>query len=141
MTANPIPIEMLERYGEPFARALGVFIREMARADQFSAAQSPVTDDRALLGKLRSRAEENDRLEALGQLTPISFDAQSVRQSIAERVRGAMRKRGMSQAQLAQALKVTPANISRILKSPEKSKIETFQRIASALHVDLGEFF
>jgi DNA-binding Xre family transcriptional regulator len=131
--------EMLERYGEAFARALGVFVREVARGEQVQ--HDFADDETALLSRLHARAADNDRLEHVGKLQPIPFDSAGVQRSIAERIRNQMQKRKLSQAQLARALDITPANISRILKSPAKSKVETLQRLAAVLHCDVGDFF
>jgi DNA-binding Xre family transcriptional regulator len=99
----------------------------------------PNEDD--LLPRVRARAKENDGLERRGRLKPIPFDVKAVRQTLAEKIRAALGMRRMTQAQLAKALKITPANITRILKSPEKSKVETLERIAAALRVDIADFF
>jgi DNA-binding Xre family transcriptional regulator len=134
--------DMIDRYGNAFARALGVFVRELARADGMESADAATAnDDEELLRAVRARAKENDRLERRGRLKPIPFDVKAVRQTLAERIRATLGKRRMTQAQLAKALKITPANITRILKSPEKSKVETLERIAAALHVDVADFF
>jgi DNA-binding Xre family transcriptional regulator len=132
--------DMIDRYGDAFARALGVFVRELARADGMKSAVA-ADNDEELLGRIRARAKENDRLERRGRLKPIPFDVKAVRQTVAENIRAALGKRRMTQAQLAKALKITPANITRILKSPEKSKVETLERIAAALRVDIADFF
>ena len=97
--------------------------------------------DDALLRRLHARATENDRLERAGRLKPIPFDAKAVKQSIAAGIRSTLRGRRMTQAQLAKALKATPANITRILKSPEKSKVETLEQIAASLRVNVADFF
>lgn len=52
-----------------------------------------------------------------------------------------MRDKGINQTQLADLVGVTPASISKMLKSPEKSKVLTLAKVAKALNVDLSLFF
>ncbi len=142
MPTHSIHSEMLEQYGEAFARALGVFVQEIARG-QRPAVAIPAADDRdeALHERLHARSSENDQLAKRGQLQPIPFDGDALRQTFSDRIRAVLRKRSMSQKQLAQSLGITPANISRILKRPEKSQVDTLERIAAALGVKLADLF
>lgn len=97
--------------------------------------------DDELLHQLQARARQNDQLERAGCLNPIPFDVAATRQTIAKRIRSALRDRRMTQAQLAKSLNATPHDISRILISPDSSDIETLKRIAAALRVDVVDFF
>lgn len=51
----------------------------------------------------------------------------------------AMRQRGMTQAELARRLGKSPTSVSRILRNPDRSRVETIRAIAEALDVDLTE--
>ncbi|HUE72158.1 MAG TPA: helix-turn-helix transcriptional regulator [Pirellulaceae bacterium] len=137
MNSGSVSADILERYGDAFARALSVFVREMSRQGVSNSEES----DASLMRRLETQVAENDRLEKLGKLKTVPFDGQAERRSISERIRAVMRERRMTQARLAKALGITPANISRILKNPERSKVETFERIARALNVDLDALF
>jgi lambda repressor-like predicted transcriptional regulator len=50
-----------------------------------------------------------------------------------------LRARGMTQAELARQLKMKPSSISRILQAPERSRLSTLKKIATAIQVDLTE--
>ena len=62
-------------------------------------------------------------------------------EKLTERIRVVMAERGLKQNQLAEMTNVAPAAISRMLKSPEKSKLVTIARLAKALDVDLSVLF
>ena len=49
-----------------------------------------------------------------------------------------MRERGVTQAELARRLDKSPTSISRILRNPERSRVDTIRQIAKALKVDLS---
>ncbi len=55
------------------------------------------------------------------------------------RLVSAMRERGITQAELARRAKMKPTSISRILKKPERSRVETIRKIAAAIEVNLSE--
>lgn len=59
------------------------------------------------------------------------------RTPIADVIRAAAAKRGITQKQIAEDLGVSPAVISRILKKPDKSKLETLQRIGKVVGVSI----
>jgi len=50
-----------------------------------------------------------------------------------------MKQRGLNQRDLAKRLKGTPAVISRILRHPTRSKLDTLSRIARALDVPVRQ--
>ncbi len=51
----------------------------------------------------------------------------------------ALRERGWTQAELARRMKKSPTVISRIFRNPERSRVTTLQKVASALGVDLSD--
>ena len=51
----------------------------------------------------------------------------------------ALRRRNMSQADLARQLGKSPTSISRIFKAPHRSRVTTLQAIAAALQVELAD--
>jgi DNA-binding Xre family transcriptional regulator len=53
----------------------------------------------------------------------------------------ALRRRHMSQADLARQLHKSPTSISRIFKAPHRSRLTTLQAIADALDVELSDLF
>jgi len=50
-----------------------------------------------------------------------------------------MREQGLSQLQLAERVGVSPPVISRVLKNPEKSRVETIRKVAAALDIELRD--
>ncbi len=80
-----------------------------------------------------------DAQEAAGTLVAFEFTDNSPQESIALRVKQLMKQRGLNQRELAKRLKVTPAVISRILRHPSRSKLETLSRIARALDVSVRQ--
>jgi DNA-binding XRE family transcriptional regulator len=143
---------MVDALGVPFARALGAFVRELARPSD-----TPNAALQALLGAepgwVRSvddlapplRDELNrvfDRSEALrkaGKLKMVEFTADSPAQAAARRLRQVAKERGVSQKDLAAKLKVTPGVINRVFKAPDRSKVATLRKVAAALGVELHE--
>ncbi len=51
----------------------------------------------------------------------------------------ALKKQGMTQAALAKKLRKSQSQVSRIIRHPERTKLETLNRIANALKVDLSD--
>ncbi len=49
----------------------------------------------------------------------------------------ALREQGCTQAELARRAKMKPASVSRILRAPERSRLDTLERLAKALKLDL----
>lgn len=59
------------------------------------------------------------------------------RTPIADVIRAAAKQRGITQKEIADDLGVSPAVISRILKNPSKSKLQTLQRIGKVVGVTI----
>lgn len=57
--------------------------------------------------------------------------------NFAERLKAALRKSGMSQKKLANAICVSEAAISRYVSGEREPKVETFAKIAQTLAVSL----
>lgn len=142
----------LNELGEPFARALAVFLREFRKEGLSSDARESLRKMR-LLGKLQTSEElapslreqldacvEADEAAAeAGTLEMVEFTADSPAQAAGKRLRRVLKERGISQKELAKMLKVTPAVVSRVLKNPDRSKVATLRRMAAALGVELRE--
>jgi ribosome-binding protein aMBF1 (putative translation factor) len=96
-----------------------------------------------LQAKLKKRLAKairyNDAQEKAGTSITFEFTGNSPQESIAHRIKQLMKQRGLNQRDLAQRLKVTPAVISRILRHPTRSKLETLSRIARALDVPVRQ--
>ena len=72
--------------------------------------------------------------------TPIERDAEDVRaQLIRNRLVLALKRRGMTQADLARNLSKSPSQISRIFRNPQRSRLGTLKTIADAIKVDLSD--
>jgi DNA-binding Xre family transcriptional regulator len=56
-----------------------------------------------------------------------------------DRLTQALHRRNMSQAELARQLGKSPTSISRIFKTPHRSRVTTLQAIAAVLQVDLAD--
>lgn len=91
-----------------------------------------VADDAASRRRLAEAMGEWDRS---GE-KPEVIDLQ--RTPIADVIRAAAEKRGITQKQIADDLGVSPAVISRVLKNPSKSKLETLQRIGKVVGVSIS---
>jgi len=138
--------------GEPFARALAVFMREVSRIrgrrdddptsarERFLGAPKPFEE---LPPSLRRRFEEqvaaDEAAAAAGTLEMMEFTADSPAEAAGKRLRRILKEKGISQKRLAEMLGVTPAVVSRVLKEPDRSKVATLRRIADAIGVELRE--
>lgn len=49
----------------------------------------------------------------------------------------AMHKRGLTQTDLARKAKMDPAMLSRVLRDPERCRVQTLRRLADALRIDI----
>lgn len=85
------------------------------------------------------RGHEKAR-QTLKQASRYPSDEPAMRaQLIRGRILMAMRARGVTQAALAHRLHKSPAVLSRMLKSPERCRLPTLERIAKELHLDLSD--
>lgn len=141
--------EIMDRFAEPFARALAVFVRESSRRDVLGDADrgdSPPdlskkegeSLDEFLARRLARAIREHDALEKNGTLCSVEVNEESISQAVATRLRWVIKDRGLSQRELAKKIGVTPAALSRVLKNPDSSKVTTLRKISQALDVDLG---
>lgn len=107
----------LEEFGEPFAKALAVFVRELGGAGRIVAVE-PSEDP----------AEDDDEFVEVGP---------AFRMSVGDRIRLAMAARQVSQAALADESGLSPSTINRVLKSPDGAKLSSLRRIAEVLELPL----
>lgn len=142
----PEVFELAEDLAVPFARAFAVFVRaihENQSAKPFGKALDSLSRDpavhKALERRLANAVAENDAAERTGRLREFEFKSQSPSQAVADRIKAIAKERGVSQNALASRLGVSPAVISRILRNPDRSKLDTLRRIAEALNVPVRE--
>lgn len=145
--------EIIDRYGEAFARALAVFVRELGGSDALSEGHlggrstrlsndwhnSDEEDDEALARELARTIKENDALAKAGKLEMFEVTEESASKEIAARLRWIIRDRGLTQKELAKRVGVTPGRISHVLRNPDGSKVGTLRKIAQALDIDLRQ--
>ena len=144
---------LMDRYAEPFARALAVFVRELAKSESGASGEDGAVDfdyDYDLLGsnmeqqknveqKIVDLVKHNDRLAAAGQLDSLVLDEDTISKAVATRIRWVMNEQGVSQRRLAEQIGVSSSVISRVLKNPDGSRVKTIRRIADALDIELRE--
>ncbi len=139
---------LLADLGEPFARALAVFVRECRNGGVVGEpAAKPVLGklqsfdelDPALRERLDTIIDADEAAAEAGTLEMMEFTADSPAQAAAKRLRRVLSDRGLTQKELAKVLGVTPAVVSRVLKNPDRSKVATLRRIADALGIELRE--
>lgn len=143
----------LTELGEPFARALAVFLRECSggsvgagvpespgsRTQLVGELQSFDSLDASLRRRLDECIDADDAAAEAGTLERMEFTADSPAQAATKRLRRILADRDISQKELAKMLGVTPAVVSRVLKEPDRSKLGTLRRIAAVLGVELRE--
>jgi DNA-binding Xre family transcriptional regulator len=146
-------------FGRPFGVAFAAFLREL------SDATGTELQKMATLGKTigcpdaetelhdepieRRGAEERaaadaawaevQQLEDDGKLLKLELDRFTPESVVANRLRQVLKDEGISQADLARRLSISPAVISRMLKDPDRSAVKTLRRVAEALQVDVHE--
>lgn len=101
------------------------------RGGSRKAGEWEVADDSAARRRLEEAMGEWDRSGEMPQVIDLQ------RTPIADVIRTAAAKRGITQKQIADDLGVSPAVISRVLKKPNKSKLETLQRIGKVVGVSI----
>jgi DNA-binding Xre family transcriptional regulator len=135
-------LELTERYGPAFAKALAIFVKELSNRSEIrsraSAVEAPELPEK-LQREAEAEIERNGRLRAAGELEAIEFTDDSPAIGLANRLRTVIRERRMSQKELAARLGVSPSFVSKVLRDPERSKIATLQRIAEALGTTLRQ--
>lgn len=57
------------------------------------------------------------------------------------RIKEILKERGMQIGELAELIELSPQNLSKLLNSKSKPSIETFEKIAEKLNVELWELF
>ncbi|MCB9865706.1 MAG: helix-turn-helix transcriptional regulator [Phycisphaerales bacterium] len=70
---------------------------------------------------------------------PSMSEAEARSRVAGNRLRAALERRKLSQADLARLLGKSPAFVSRVLQNPEKCRITTLRRFADALGADLAD--
>ena len=142
-------VEIAERYGEAFARAFAVFVRELAaveagedvpaagRPDAAGAlwANSEDEDDAGFAEELDAAVKSHRAMAESGMLEVLDVSGDEGASAVAVRLRAIMNERGMTQKRLADRMGVSPARISRALKDPTRLKVDTLRRIAEALDI------
>ncbi len=60
---------------------------------------------------------------------------------MALRIKDILKEKGMQIGELAELIELSPQNLSKLLNEKSKPSIETFERIAEKLNVELWELF
>ncbi len=100
----------MSRFAEPFARALAVFVREALRESEPAALPTGGGNDEEF----------------------VSLDG-AIAESVAAHLRRIMRRRRMTQVQLAARTKLSRGVIARALKDPNRAKVATLRKMATVL--------
>ena len=138
---GPSTRDLLDRLGEPFAKALAVFIREVLRTEQ-TAEGGPAPSWRELPVALRHESVLRWKRTTScwpRKLRPVEFTDDSPAALAAGRLGRVARAKGISQKELAERVGVSPSFISKVFKQPDRSKVATLRKIAEALSVELRE--
>ena len=141
---------ILREFGEPFAHALAVFVREVALEQPgpsvnreggsvLGELQSFDELDPALRQRLTEVIEEEDRQREDAHPSGREFTEDTPAEFAASRLRRVAEQRGITQKAIAEKIGVTPAAINRVFQHPDRSKVTTLRRIADALGVELYE--
>lgn len=136
---------LTQRYAEPFAKALAVFVREMER-ERPTMAQSPdlSSENPEVVVSLDKRPRAARAVaDARRQLKEGRLEtwplAATIERQAGNRLQHLLKQKGMTQAALARKLGVSPAVVNRVLKRPDRSMVATLRRIAAAIHAELWE--
>ncbi|MEM7230244.1 MAG: helix-turn-helix transcriptional regulator [Planctomycetota bacterium] len=136
--------DLLARYGEPFAKALAVFVREIERDH---AAWQPASPPQAnALGLSIATPAMSGELASIvadiesGAANATVFDDDTARDMTTRRLKVLLAKRGMTQKDLADCLGVSTNTISRALANPDQTKVSTLRDIARVLDARLADF-
>lgn len=134
--------EIVRKSEQLGAAALAADPHESSEADAPSS-ESHEQSLASLPAEHRAAAEaawaEIDEQDRNGELLRLTLDRYTPEHVAANRLRSALKKRGITQAELARKLKVSPAAVSRILRDPERSAVKTLRRVAKALNVSVHD--
>jgi DNA-binding phage protein len=103
--------EVMKRFAEPFARALAVFVREAFGEP------NPISKPVDVGGGGEQFIDLDD----------------AIAEGVAAHMRRIMRRRRITQAQLAERTKLSLGVISRALKDPNRAKVATLRKMATVL--------
>ncbi len=137
--------KVMQTFARLFAESFAVYtvevINRLACAAPEEAGSAPgrpsasVPDDLASAPDWVRAAYERSR----GQGVEAESDAEVWPRVVRNSLALALRKQGMTQADLARKLGKSPTVISRILRDPKRSRVRTLEAIASALGLSLAE--
>jgi len=140
---------LLSCFGGPFARALAVFLEELAQSGVLSSNPSqsnspeknlPASWDQlpeGLRRELEAEIRQNNEHLNSGEIEAMPFTSGSTTVAVANRLRQVAQSKKVSQKELARRLEVSPSVISKVFKNPDRSTVRTLKRIAKALGVEL----
>jgi len=142
--------DFLDRFGVPFARALGTFVREVLDGDGVptkeptNASEAVVPQDWSQLPDsvrqhFEATIERNNELLKSGGLKPLAFTEDAPALGLANRLKAVAKQKGISQQKIAERLNVSPSFVSKVLRNPDRSQLSTLRRIAEALGVELRD--
>lgn len=137
---------MIEEFSNAFAKAFAVFSAELAAQFQKRGLRLDTAPPHVGLRPLPSELADapdwvkESYAKALVPGPAALPDPEGVRAKyIAQRLRLNMKIQSVNQAALAKRLKMAPSQLSRILKSPERSQLSTLTRIANELGVEISD--
>jgi len=122
---------------------LAVFVENLGSDTVRALSTQTKVSDQHFQAELKKRLakaiRENDAAEKAGTSIGFEFTGDTPQESMADRIKQLMKRRGVNQRDLAKRLKVSPAVVSRILRQPNRSKLETLSRVARALNVSVRQ--
>lgn len=133
---------MPSRLGLLFSSAFAAFIDELAirlnRRENGTApaGPTPVQDASASIESAPDWVKESLRLSRESNQ---GLEATEARSRLRGRIVDQLRKRGLTQADLARLIRRDPASVSRTLRNLDRSRLETVAVIASALDIELDD--
>lgn len=133
---------MPARLGLLFSSAFAAFIDELAtrlscgEAGAAPADVAPVEDASTSIEAAPDWVRESLRVSRESNQ---GLEASEARSRLRKRIVDQLRKRGLTQADLARLMRRDPASVSRTLKNLDRSRLETVAAIASALDIELDE--
>ncbi len=139
--SDRVSVELTERYGRAFAKALAVFVKELSCGDPQAGQFSQVSGNglpESVLEVARAEIARNEKLWEAGKLEPVEFTSRSPAVGLVNRLKTVIHERRISQKELARRMGVSPSFISRVLRDPERSRLATLKRIARALDIPLS---
>jgi hypothetical protein len=146
---------LMDKWGLQFARAFGEFVRVATYTPDSPGINKPPIDTQAnneskghfAIQELTASSDRKlyERLvKVISEYAEkpvefVEFSPTGPAKKAGSRLKQVFKVRGIKQADVARRLGVSPAVISRVLKHPERSRLQTIRSIADAAGVSLAE--